>query len=91
MGGSQIAISGKVVEEVGFDKVRRQQARVEDLKIVILDGLRVALPVAAGEGSIRETCPRIRELDLSRNLFERFGAVVEICRELEDLKSLRVK
>lgn len=83
----------KVAEEVGFDKIRRQLARVEELKIVILDGMRIAWDVQFEDGgrTIRETGPVIAELDLSRNLFESFRTVVKICRELRDLKSLRLK
>lgn len=103
---NQIEISGKVVEEVGFDKIRRKLAQLHELRIVILDGMRIAFaetvaapgsgsPIApsgaeAG-GSIREVCPRVVELDLSRNLFTRFGTVVDICSSLDELKSLRVK
>lgn len=93
-GHRQIVISGKVAEEVGFDKIRRRLARVEDLKIVILDGMRVVARPAEGEAtekSVRETCPVVVELDLSRNLFETFGEVVGICGQLDKLKSLRVR
>lgn len=89
--GRLIEISGKVVEEVGFDKIRRQLARVGDLKIVILDGLRVGWAVGEGEKGVRETCPRITELDLSHSLFVDFGALVGVCGELAELKSLRLK
>ena len=34
-----IRISGKEAEEVGFDKIRRQQSQLDELKIVLLDGL----------------------------------------------------
>lgn len=37
-----IEISGKVVEEVGFDKIRKQLSELQELKIVLLDGLQVA-------------------------------------------------
>lgn len=86
-----IEISGKVVEEVGFDKIRRQLARVEDLRIVILDGMRIGVAVGEGEGAVRETCPRITELDLSHSLFVDFEAPVRICEELRELRSLRLK
>lgn len=39
-----IKFSGKVAEEVGFDKIRKQLAQLEELKIVILDGLRMWRP-----------------------------------------------
>ena len=90
--GREIVISGKVAEEVGFDKIRRMLANVAELKIVILDGM--CVDRAAGERddkSIREACPRITELDLSRNLFGEFGTVVDVCEQLTDLRSLRVK
>ncbi|QDS74675.1 hypothetical protein FKW77_009537 [Venturia effusa] len=90
-----IQISGKEVEEVGFDKVRKQQAGLGDLKIVLLDGLCVdqhvttdCLPNALPQ--IREVCPRIEELDLSRNLLSRWGAIAAICEQLINLKSLRL-
>ena len=34
-----IRISGKTVEEVGFEKINRQLASLHELRIVILDGL----------------------------------------------------
>lgn len=88
----QIVFFGKKpAEEVGFDKIRRQLARVEDLTIVILDGTRIQLDVVDGDKSIKETSPLIFELDLSRNLFEEFDQVIKICQELDGLKSLRLK
>jgi hypothetical protein len=94
----QIVFSGKVAEEVGFEKVRRKQAQLDELQFVILDGTQVACAYAAsddvtddGRRAIGQVCPKVRELDLSRNLFERFGPVVEICSELRMLRSLRVK
>ncbi|CAK7211881.1 hypothetical protein SBRCBS47491_001273 [Sporothrix bragantina] len=99
-GRKQIVISGKVAEEVGFDKVRRQLAQIETLRVVILDGQCV---VSGGDSesdsksdgpdslaAIRTTCPSITELDLSRNLFTDFATVADICRELPRLKGLRV-
>ena len=38
----QIRISGKTVEEVGFEKIRRQLASLQELRIVILDSLCIA-------------------------------------------------
>jgi hypothetical protein len=90
----QIKFSGKVAEEVGFEKIRRQQAQLHELQYVILDGVQVAHaspPSGQDEQSIGQVCPRIKELDMSRNLFDRFGPVVEICSELKLLRSLKVK
>lgn len=97
-----ISWGGKVVEEVGFEKVRQQQALLQQLHVVLLDGCRVVglmgNAVAGDEDQqrnaeedIRETCPNIVELDLSRNLLERWEDVAKICRQLKRLKSLRLK
>ncbi|GAB1216300.1 hypothetical protein ATERTT37_005513 [Aspergillus terreus] len=94
-----IQISGKVVEEVGFDKIRKQLAELQELKIVLLDGLRVA-GVLAQEASleqydaalqeIQQTCPNIMELDLSRNLINRWKEVSCICSRLKRLRKLKL-
>lgn len=98
-----IRISGKEVEEVGFDKIRRQLARLDELKVVILDGLRIKEEVkkaefregwklsGASEGEIRKTCPSIVELDLSRNLLEDWYEVAFICQQLPNLRELKVE
>jgi hypothetical protein len=99
-----IQISGKEVEEVGFEKIRKQLAELHELKIVLLDGLCVHQPLDLGaEGArlernvlqnalpeIRKVCPKIVELDLSRNLFEHWDSIVSICEQLQNLRSLRL-
>ncbi|KAK0731288.1 hypothetical protein B0H67DRAFT_67329 [Lasiosphaeris hirsuta] len=89
----QIVISGKVAQEIGFDKIRRKQAQLAELKIIILDGSRVAFAShpSSEQQSISQVCPKVTELDLSRNLFNRFSIVVEICSELGGLNALRVR
>lgn len=85
-------ISGKVAEEVGFDKIREQQARLDELKIVIVDGMRIkkrALFIVAD--SVRDEFPNIVELDMSRNLFETFKEVYKIIGHLMFLRRLRLK
>ena len=98
-----IEISGKIVEEVGFEKIRQQLATLHELRIVLLDGLcmggvlacpRSAISEASWLQEIREiegTCPKIVELDLSRNLIERWEDVAGICTALAALRSLKVK
>ncbi|CAK7270157.1 hypothetical protein SEPCBS57363_003961 [Sporothrix epigloea] len=98
----QIIISGKVAEEVGFDKVRRQLAQIETLRVVILDGQCVFTGDDLGDAggterrgssslsAIQTTCPSITELDLSRNQFTDMATVAAICRELPRLKGLRI-
>jgi hypothetical protein len=101
-----IRISGKEVEEVGFDKIRKQLANLKELRIVILDGLCMQRPVARVIGrrqkgrpdvwpsdlsDIKDSCPKVIELDLSRNLFEEWREIASICEQLEKLRSLRAE
>ncbi|PWY95042.1 putative tubulin-specific chaperone [Aspergillus sclerotioniger CBS 115572] len=93
-----IEISGKVVEEVGFDKIRKQLARLQELKIVLLDGLRVVgvlhdaevEEVESAYAEIEQTCPEITELDLSQNLLTSWSGVARICKRLKLLKRLKL-
>lgn len=100
-----ILISGKAVEEVGFNKIRKIQADLHELKIVLLDGMCMSRPSARKlptlhhsshhekeqEKEIEKTCPKITELDLSRNLFEEWREISSICAQLLQLRSLRVE
>lgn len=101
-----IRISGKEVEEVGFDKIRKQLADLNELRILILDGLCMWRPVARlgerqnledlgcwpeGLTDIKDTCPKAIELDLSRNMFEEWREIASICEQLDKLRSLRVE
>ncbi|KAK4980803.1 hypothetical protein LTR66_010356 [Elasticomyces elasticus] len=68
-----IRISGKEAEEIGFEKIRRQQAHLQNLRIVVVDGMRIAMFDRGAGGDaldIRQTCPSVTDLDLSRNLLE---------------------
>ncbi|KAJ5762232.1 uncharacterized protein N7511_005614 [Penicillium nucicola] len=93
-----IEISGKVVEEVGFDKIRKQLAELKELRIVLLDGLLIAgvspsydqVQDQGAAQKIAETCPKIIELDLSRSLLSGWRDVWEICNQLKHLKRLKL-
>ena len=91
-----------MVEEVGFEEARQRLATLEDLRIVLLDGLCVvgfgALPSLGSEELHLQEKRRIAdqnlsivELDLSRNLIERWSDVLGICAGLKSLKILKVK
>jgi hypothetical protein len=94
-----ILFNGKLAEEIGFDKIRKQLAQLSELKIIILDGLYMHRPEARGNGwvegggkkDVTDACPKALELDLSRNLFEEWREVAAICEQLSDLRSLRVE
>lgn len=93
---SGIRISGKEVEEVGFEKIRRQLANLRQLRILLVDTLCVHRPEArksntdkTSASDVQDTCPNVFELDLSRNLFERWAEVLDICRQMPLLTDLR--
>jgi tubulin-specific chaperone E len=90
-----LRISGKEVEEVGFDKIKKKQAVLNQLKRVFLEGLRISLRDirTSSDNNIKDIgkiCPKIIDLDLSNNLFERFDEITRICEQLLDLNSLRL-
>ena len=92
--------SGKEIEMIGFDKVERQQryailvawqlisSNLQELAIVVLDSMLIRYSNLFSE--IQNTCPRITSLDLSRNLLSNLSTVAEICRPLEELRTLRL-
>lgn len=84
---NEIHISGKTVEEVGFEKIRRQLAQLQELRIVVLDGA----CIATVESDLDEQDLKIIELDLSRNLFESWYDITALCRSLQSLQRLRLE
>ncbi|KKY24975.1 putative tubulin-specific chaperone [Phaeomoniella chlamydospora] len=93
-----VTISGKVAEEVGFGRIWKQLSMLEELKIVLLDGLRIrgvsndlsAAATKQAQSEITTVCPKIQELDLGRNMLEDWDDVANICRPLKNLKVLRI-
>lgn len=91
----RLRISGKEVEEVGFDKVQAQLADLQHLWVVLLDGMRIGRFSGKEQDissqdveAIRESCPEIVELDVGRNLFEKWREVLNIAAQLGKLTSL---
>ena len=91
-----IIISGKVAEEVGFDKIARAQAQFKELRIVLIDQLVVSglasetSNVLHAQQELKATCPNIVELDLGYNVIEEWNIVTDICTALPNLTSLRL-
>jgi len=91
-----IRVSGKTVEEIGFEKIARQQAQLQELRIVVLDGQLIAVEgthAAADQSNnddISRVSPNIVELDLSRNLLETWTQVRDVCGQLPALARLRL-
>lgn len=94
-GDAPIEISGKTVEEIGFQKIKDQQSQLSALKIVLIDELNVkslrrqdqSLEKARRE--LLDTCPRISELDLGWNPLETWQDIAEISAALPNLKILK--
>lgn len=95
-----VIISGKVAEEIGFDKIAREQSVLSDLRIVLLDQLVVSgiAPRGSSEDAVKksqaelaQTCPNIIELDLGYNPIERWLDVEQICIALPKLRVLKLK
>lgn len=92
---ASIRISGKEVEEVGFEKISQQLRGLSKLKVILLDGLSIALTSAQEETKhnlyhVAAICPSVVDLDLSRNLLETLDEVAQTCQDLNDLRSLRL-
>lgn len=43
------------------------------------------------QDSIERDCPMIIELDLSRNLFGSWVEIINVCKRLKDLQTLKLK
>lgn len=95
-----VVISGKVAEEIGFDKVSKEQSVLADLRLVVLDHSCISgiAPRASSRETIRKaqeelaaTCPNIVELDLGHNPIETWAQIEDICSALPKLKILRLK
>ncbi|EXJ68238.1 uncharacterized protein A1O5_08853 [Cladophialophora psammophila CBS 110553] len=93
-----IEISGKVVEEVGFERIQKQLSVLTDLKIVLVDELVVSGIARRGASrqhirnaqlEVERTCPNIVELDLGWNVIETWRDIVDMCIPFRKLKILK--
>ncbi|OQU96676.1 CAP-Gly domain-containing protein [Cladophialophora immunda] len=93
-----IEISGKVVEEVGFERIQKQLSVLADLKIVLVDELVVSGIARHGSSTqhirnaqleLERTCPNIVELDLGWNIIETWQDIVDMCVPFRKLKILK--
>ncbi|TCD68444.1 hypothetical protein EIP91_010730 [Steccherinum ochraceum] len=83
LGSSNGAIE---VEAVGLDKIRSKLSQLSSLREVSLDNYDVAF--ADPHGSVLQTCPGIRGLDLSQSLLPSWETVALIVTELPRLERL---
>ena len=95
----RISISGTKVDEVGFEEIRRQQAALQELRIVVLNNQCISGNAEHDEDEtlkewrqIKSQGLKIVDLDLSQNLFECWTQVVSICGALaESLRTLHLE
>ena len=85
-----VYISGKQAEEIGFEKFHQRQAKLQGIRVLVLDHLQIRHHTGGStdEASIAEICADITDLDLNGNLFETFGEVAQLCQHLPKLRSL---
>lgn len=76
-GGDIVYFSTKQAEEVGFEKFSKRQARLQGIHVLVLDHISIRFQNEDRE-TITELCSDITELDLSSNLFESLGEIVEL-------------
>ncbi|XP_032820721.2 tubulin-specific chaperone E isoform X2 [Petromyzon marinus] len=74
------------MQVVGMEKIFQKQSCLESLKIVALSGLGVNSPGPAE--AIREACPNIGDLDISRSLLSSWQEVALITEQLCNLSIL---
>lgn len=95
-----VVISGKVAEEIGFEKVSKQQSSLSNLRIAVLDHMVISGIAPRGSSlqvinqaqiDLAEACPNIVELDISHNPIETWSDVEYICSSLPRLKTLKLK
>ena len=98
----QIQWGSKVVEEIGFEKIRQQQAMLKELRIILVDGLcvqgitsqthrQIGKKKVLELKNIQATCRQVVELDISQNLLKSWPEIIEICNQIDSLISLRAK
>ena len=85
-----VYFSGKQAEEIGFQKFHQRQAKLQGIRVLVLDRMQIqhASPSQQDEAAISEICADITELDLSGNLFESFGEIVRLCTLMPKLRVL---
>jgi len=82
----QNEMNAPYLELVGLDKISRKQSKLNELRIAVLNQMRVS---RSGE-NLYVMCPNIRELNLSGNLFHSWHPVADIARQLTHLHVLNI-
>ena len=86
-----IRISGKVVEEIGFDQTQKHFSQIRELQTIGLAKRLIAVPTNARSqvtADIETLSLKVKDLDIGHNLFEDWEDVLAICRPMNELRSL---
>ncbi|XP_065350696.1 tubulin-specific chaperone E [Cloeon dipterum] len=76
----------KTAEFVGFDKHLEKISNHHSLQIVVLSGL----AIRDGDSRLSELCPKVEELDVSKNLLSNVEDLASIVKQLPRLKTLLI-
>ena len=88
-----VEISGKIVREVGFERIQQHWQDIQNHDTIDLTGSCIFVKEHNGPTQaqdIREIDLKVRTLDLSNNLLESWADTLTVCRDLEYLRSLNV-
>lgn len=86
-----VYFSGKLAEEIGFTKFAQRQAKLQGIRVLVLDhmGIKQANGFTLEETQqIQQLCAEVTTLDLSGNLFESFDMVLGLCGQFPKLHTL---
>ncbi|RLN88256.1 hypothetical protein BBJ28_00014842 [Nothophytophthora sp. Chile5] len=96
-GGADVTVAGEVgttlgsekpIEFVGAKKLSTQQT-LQTIEKISLSGCQITeLGSVTGGGGLKTLAPNLTELDLSRNLFQSWGEIRAVLRELPMLETL---
>lgn len=85
----QKEINAPFLEMVGFSKVNKKQSKFDQLEIICLR--EEAISNAGEPRELEILCPKLSELDISKNLFNSWQNVSDICVQLNSLTRLNVR
>lgn len=84
----QKTMNAPFLQFVGFDEVAMKQSNFQELEVINLRLQNVSNN--DGQINLRDVCPNVVELDISKNLFTEWTIIFNICLQLELLKWLNI-
>lgn len=83
----QKSLNAPFLELVGFEKVYDRQSQLEKLHVI---NLRAQNASSLDGPPMKEVCPNVVELDISKNLFTDWVTIFKLCSQLDHLQWLNV-